>query len=428
MKNSPSIRKKADYKWVIVVLSFLMVMVCLGFCSSPKSLFIAPITSSLGITRSALSLNDSCRFISTAVVNLFFGSLVARFGPKKLILAGFTALISSQLVYSFADNVFGFCLGGTLLGIGLSWTTTTMVGCVVNKWCKEKKGSIMGAILAANGIGGAIAIQILSPVIESGVFGYRTAYRIAALVLTAVGVLVLFFFRNKPAGEDLSAPVSKPKRVRRVSWDGLSFQDALKQPYFYLVALCIFFSGLSLQSVTGIAAAHMKDVGLDPVFVSSVLSLHSLALAGFKFITGFLYDKWGLRPTVTICSSTAVVVMLLLSLLTDSPTGKILALVYGVFSSLSLPLETIMLPIYAGDLFGQRSFDKVLGIFVSINTAGYAVGAPVINWFFDRFGNYSAGLIVCAGLMLFTTVTIQFVITAGHKHQKAETEARKENA
>ena len=172
----------------------------------------------------------------------------------------------------------------------------------------------------------------------------------------------------------------------------------------------------------------MKDVGLDPVYVSSVLSIHSLALAGFKFIAGFLYDKWGLRPTVTICSANAVVVMLLLASLTSSPLGKILALIYAVFSSLSLPLETIMLPIYAGDLFGQRSFDKVLGIFVSINTAGYAAGAPVINWFFDRFGNYNAGLAVCAGLMLFVTVAIQFVITAGHKRQKAEAEARKENA
>ncbi len=424
MKTPKTHIQKPDRKWVIIALCFLMVMVCLGFSSSPKSLFIAPITSALNIKRSALSLNESCRFIATAVVNLFFGSLVARFGPKKLILAGFTALISSQLVYSFADNVFGFCLGGTLLGIGLSWTTTTMVGCVVNKWCKEKKGTIMGAILAANGVGGAIAIQILSPIIESGVFGYRTAYRTAALVLTAVLVLVLFFFRDKTDDPNTDTPAIKAKKSRGVTWEGLSFRDALKQPYFYLTALCIFFSGLALQSVTGIAAAHMKDVGLDPVYVSAILSIHSLALAGFKFITGFLYDKWGLRPTVTVCAASSVVIMFLLSSVTNSPTGKVLALIYAVFSSLALPLETIMLPIYAGDLFGQRSFDKVLGIFVSINTAGYAVGAPVINWFFDRFGNYSAGLIVCAGLMLFVTVAIQFVITAGHKRQNTETEAR----
>jgi MFS family permease len=129
--------RKADYKWVIVVLCFMMVFVCLGFCSSNKSLYTFAITGALGIPRSSFSLNDSCRFITTAIVNMFFGSLVSKFGTKKLICAGFVSLILSCLAYSVATNVFVIYLGGCLLGIGLAWTTTTMVGCVVNKWCKE---------------------------------------------------------------------------------------------------------------------------------------------------------------------------------------------------------------------------------------------------------------------------------------------------
>jgi len=93
-----------------------MVMVCLGFCSSPKSLFIAPVTSALGIDRGLFSINDSMRYVSTAVINIFFGSLIARFGAKKLIAAGFTCLILSQLIYSFATNVLFFYLGGIFLG------------------------------------------------------------------------------------------------------------------------------------------------------------------------------------------------------------------------------------------------------------------------------------------------------------------------
>lgn len=40
------------YRWVIVAASFLMVFVCLGFCSSSKSLYLAAITEALGIKRS----------------------------------------------------------------------------------------------------------------------------------------------------------------------------------------------------------------------------------------------------------------------------------------------------------------------------------------------------------------------------------------
>lgn len=418
MKTLSHEKKRFDYKWVIIALSFLMVMICLGFCSSPKSLFISPVTQALGIDRGLFSINDSMRFIATAVINIFFGTLINRFGAKKLIFAGFSCLIMSQLIYSFATNVFVFYIGGILLGLGLSWTTTTMVGSIVNKWCSESKGTIMGAVLAANGIGGAIAIQIVTPIIEASAFGYRNAYRLVALILFSVCVLIMIFFKNSPSKENASSAQTTKKKKRGHDWSGIAYSDAVKMPYFYCALICIFFTGLTLQSVTGVAAAHMKDCGLDPAYVGTVLSIHSLVLAGFKFLTGFMYDKFGLRTTVNICSFTAVIVMLLLSMITDSLVGKIFAFIYGIFSSLALPLETILLPIYAGDLFGQRSFNKILGIFVSVNTAGYAVGAPMINIIFDKFGSYNPGFILCAVLMTGIIISMQFIISTAHSYQK----------
>ncbi|MBQ6894324.1 MAG: MFS transporter [Clostridia bacterium] len=315
-----------------------MVMVRLGFCSSPKSLFISPVTKALGIDRGLFSINDSMRFISTAVINIFFGAFIKRFGAKKLICAGFICLISSQLIYSFATNVFVFYIGGVLLGLGLSWTTTTMVGSIVNKWCRESKGTIMGAVLAANGVGGAIAIQVITPIIESGDFGYRTAYRCVAVILAVVCTVIMLFFKNSSKNSANEKTDVSKKESRGHDWTGISYSDAVKMPYFYFTLVCIFLTGLTLQSVTGVSAAHMKDIGLDPAYVGTVLSIHSLVLAGFKFLTGFMYDKFGLRTTVNVCSVTAVIVMLLLSMLTNSLIGKIFAMIYGIFSSLALPL------------------------------------------------------------------------------------------
>ncbi|MBQ7717733.1 MAG: MFS transporter [Clostridia bacterium] len=193
----PHYRTK-NYKWVIVALCFLVIFICLGFCSSNKSLYLAAITDALHIKRSAFSINDSFRFISTAVVNVFFGTLVKKFGTKKLIVAGFLCLILSSLIYSYATNIFVFYIGGIFLGIGLSWTTTTMVGCVINKWCKENTGTIMGAVLAANGLGGALAAQIVTPIIyqEGNPFGYQDAYKLVALILLVVSVFIVIFLKR----------------------------------------------------------------------------------------------------------------------------------------------------------------------------------------------------------------------------------------
>ena len=110
------------YRWVIVAASFLMVFVCLGFCSSSKSLYLAAITEALGIKRSLFSINDSCRYIATAVVNLFFGALCARFGRKRLIAAGFACLIASMLLYAYAPNI---CWASALRGRQRRWSAAS---------------------------------------------------------------------------------------------------------------------------------------------------------------------------------------------------------------------------------------------------------------------------------------------------------------
>ena len=137
MKMLKKWQSSTSYRWVIVSVCCLMVLTVLGFCSSSKSIYISPVCEALGISRSAFSINDSCRYIATAVVNIFFGALISKFGAKKLILAGFVSLITSMLIYAQSTNIIGFYIGGIFLGVGLSWTTTTMVGSVVNKWCKK---------------------------------------------------------------------------------------------------------------------------------------------------------------------------------------------------------------------------------------------------------------------------------------------------
>ena len=410
-------RGKFNYAWVIVALCFLMVFVCLGFCSTNKGLYLAPITEALQIHRSLFSFGDSIRYISTAIVNVFFGTLLARFGNKKLILAGFVSLILCMLCYSFANTIALFYVGSMFLGIGVSWTSTSMVGSVVNKWCRNNRGTIMGAILAANGIGGALAAQIVAPIIYGSTFGYRTAYRLVVVILAVTAAIILVFFRENPPAED-SQDAAVTHKKRGDNWIGMDYRSALRQPFFYAAALCIFLTGLVLQSVTTVAAAHMRDVGLDAAYIATVVSVHSLTLAAFKFLTGVLYDRFGLRFTSTLCNSAGIIAMLLLASVTQSPAGKVLAMCYSVISSVAMPLETIMLPLYTSGMFGQKSYSRILGLVVSINTAGYAVGAPLINTVFDLTGSYRSALYICAGIMLFVMVTLQFVLNAANREKK----------
>jgi len=406
---------KIDYKWVIAFLSFVTVFTTLGFCSSTKGLYIGPITEALGISRGAFSVNDSCRYITTSVLNLFFGFLIGRFGARKLMSAGFISLIISSLIYSSAENVYLFYLGGVFLGTGLAWTTTTMVGSVIGKWFKENRGTVMGAILASNGLGAALAIQIVSPIINRSVFGYRDAYRLIAVILLCVGALVIIFFRNSPKDyvDNGSAPAKKKPKGK--TWEGLAFGEIVRKPYFYVALFCIFVTGMILNGIVGVSTPLYRDVGLPADYIALILSIHSLCLTGFKFGIGFFYDRTNLRKTSNTCFITAIVVLIALTFVTNTRLGMILAMFYAIFSSLALPLETVMLPIYSGDIFGEKAYDKVLGIVTSVNTLGFAVGSPAANLCYDITGSYNIAIYLGCALMFVATILMQYVITQAEK-------------
>ena len=410
-----------DYTWVTVALCFLMVMISLGFASSTKSLFPDEIAKALGVERSLVSIGESCRYIATAVVNIFFSLLVTKFGPKKLIGAGFFSLIASMLLYAYANNLVLIYLAGTLLGIGFSFTTTTMVGYVIDLWCAENKGTIMGAVLAANGLGGAIAIQMAGGLIDPAVTGsYRDAYRMIALVLFVTMVILMIFFRDRKRVSYLPTHKQKPskKKKRGKDWEGIPFSLAVRRFYFWGILVCIFCSGLILQGSSGIVAMHLKDVGIDYGAVKALLSFGSVILASAKFLTGFLYDRFGLRVTATFCNLMAIISVFCLAFIQNDALGFALAVTYTVISQFSMPLETIMLPLYASDLFGHRSYVSALGIFVSMNTAGYAVGAPLMNLCYDLTGSYVPALIAVGSVMCAVLILLQVVITLSHREQK----------
>lgn len=409
---------KPNYTWVIVGLCFLSVFASLGFCSSNRSVYLTAITEALNIPRGAFSLNDTFRFITVTVVNLFFGPLVAKFGTKKLMCAGFSCLIGFALINSFATELYMFYLGGILLGLGLAWTNTTMVSTIINRHCTSHKGAITGAVLAANGIGGAIAMQIINPIIfeEGNPFGYRNSYRLVAVILAVVLLLFLFLYREK---KEENAPIAKKKhKMRGEGWEGIEFKEVVRKPYFYIALFCMFLTGTTLQGLAGIAIPHMYDVGLDADYVALLISVSSLMLTGTKFLMGFLFDRVGIRKTANISMTCAFVAIFCLVFLSNSPLGQVLAALRIPFNALAMPLETVMLPLFAAEFFGNKSFDKVVGIFVSASTAGMAVGSPLSNSCFDIFGDYKVAFIVFSVSMALVVGLMQYVFIASKKERK----------
>ena len=412
---------KFDYSWVIIAICFLTVAVSLGLCSSGRTMYLTAITDALNLKRGAFSLNDTFRFITTTIVNLYFGKLIRKFGTKKLICAGFISLIIFAFINSIATELIHFYIGSIFLGVGLSWTSTTMASTIINRWCKKNKGTITGATLAANGIGGAIAVQIISPIIfeEGNPFGYRNSYRLVCSILIVMLLVVLLFFRDNPKGEtEKTVAIGKKRKVRGAGWSGMDYETAVKKPYFYISLLCMALTGFSLQGIGGIATPHLYDVGINVELVAIIASISSVLLTIGKFTVGFLYDRVGMRITMNISFICTFVSLFGLIFVSNTPFGEALAFIRTPFASFATPLETVMLPLFASELFGNKDFDRFVGLFVSASAFGFAFGSPFGNILHDMTGSYNIAFFIFGIIMIFVTIAMQFVLRSANRDRK----------
>lgn len=232
----------------------------------------------------------------------------------------------------------------------------------------------------------------------------------------ASGILVTAFVRE-PDGHTRSGDLKKHK-ICGNSWSGMTFADAVKKPYFYVASVCILLTGVSLQGIVSISAAHLRDVGIDSASIAAILSAHSVALCAAKFLAGISYDKLGLRTTIIICELFGVISFVTLALSNGSVSGITCGFIWGITSSMAIPLETVLVPLIAADLFGEKEFPKIMGVLISINTIGFAISTPIFNFVFDLCDSYLPMLYAVAVMMLVVVAGYHFGLRAADKDRE----------
>ena len=405
------LKKRIEYKWIILAVCFMMEFICLGFCSSNAGMYLTAITETLGFERSLYSLTTSFRHIVSIALSLFFGTLVHKFGTKKLVCVGLLALIASTLTFTYADALYQFYIGGALLGVGVILTGSTMASTVIRHWFDKDVGRYTGIALAANGIGGAVAAQIISPFIySSDPFGYRTAYKISTLAVVVISIVIFVLMK-----EPIDRPIVTSKKKASANWQGLSYKQVQKKPYFYLMAALIFLNGICLESISHSGIAHLKDCGIDGDFIAATSTAALLILTVAKIFIGVVYDKKGLRFTLIACHIIMVISLMMMLFSGNTTLGKVCAMGALVFSQLALPIETVMIPLISADMFGNNALVNVMGVFVACKSAGSCIDAPLCNLVFDLTCSYIPIYVFFTVMMVAVSVAIQLVINMAYK-------------
>lgn len=407
--------ERPGYKWVIAAVCFLTVTIALGFFYNTLSLFLKAVTEELGIPRSLYAATSLASTAASVLIGAVFGKLAGRVRVKTMMLFAVSGVILTTLVYAFAQNALYLVVFWFLEGTSLFFCSTTMISYVINSWFTEHRSTVMGVVMAGSGIGAAVGTQILRPIIigQRSVFGF-TGYRAASCVNSAMLLLLLIviavFFRDPPTRQ--------PEREKEdAAREGPDWETVRRRPMFYLLGACVLVTCLVEHAPVFINAAHMEDIGLQPTYLTNVMSIYAATLFVGKILTGLSGEKLGLSITMTICNLASVISTVCLCLVSPEAPGY--ALAHAILLGCAIPMETVMLPLAVSEMFGQRCYAKIMGLYFGLLCIAYAAGDLLTNGLFDRIGSYRPILFVYAGIMLLFTIAEPIIFAYGRRERAA---------
>ena len=125
--------KSSNYAWVVLIL--LIQFVYAGLTLSTVTLYMEPILEAHPeVSRTAYALTITLNGGANAIMSIFYGKLVEKFGMKKMISFCSLLMIAGVLLYANGTVIWMFYLAAILQGISLCFCSGASCSIIFSKW------------------------------------------------------------------------------------------------------------------------------------------------------------------------------------------------------------------------------------------------------------------------------------------------------
>ena len=240
------ISKKIFFGWYVVAGGFLLMAILHSMMQTCFSLFVVPVTTDMGITRSAFGICNTVVMVVTMLLSPYMGKWLAQKRTTLIFTTCIVGLGLSYASYSLAHAAWHLYVSAFLVGVFSCGAVALPLSIIITNWFKKARGTAISIALAGSGIGGAIISPILTMVIQN--MGWRPAFVIFGIVMIVVEVPVaLFLMRPRPEDMNLQpygADENAPQDVEHKDDDGVPLSALKKYPFFWIYWVGMFVMGL----------------------------------------------------------------------------------------------------------------------------------------------------------------------------------------
>jgi sugar phosphate permease len=376
---------------VAVSAAFLSLFAIVGFALYGLPFFYDFFVRDLGWTRQQVtSGNALSKLIIGPLFGLLAGTMVDRFGPRRLMLVGIViagaALIGlggvhtlSAFYFFYLLNAVGYVLGGPLPSQVL-----------LSRWFDKSRGKAMGIAYLGIGIGGALVPQIANALTQT--MGWRGALRAIGVLMIVIALPAAIFVREAPPLATAVAGSAAP-----------SLTGALRQPAFYLLAIG---SMASIGAVGGTMQNLKLYLSLDRKLaqgeIANVLTIILVGSIAGRLLMGWLADRWAKKHVMLLVYAIVAATIPALAFAPSIVMIKVCAFLFGI----GLGGDYMVIPLMAAELFGLRILGRLMGILLTADGVSEAVVPWTVAAVRESTGSYANGFALLAGLAAVGAVAV----------------------
>jgi MFS family permease len=362
--------------------------------------FFQPLQDAFHWSRAEVSIGTTVAIAMGAVLNPVIGTLIDRFGPRRVGLIGIVLICAAWALLGTATGTRGNWIGlWILVAIGGLCVQPMVWAAAVASRFNAARGLAVGITLVGPASGIAIFPLLATWLIEH--YGWRIGF-VAMGAIWAALLLPLTFLYFRGAADGGRAQRQATKAAADVL-PGLSVREALRTSAFYKLAIAATFFTFTLVGITVHLVPILEDGGIARMTAATLAFAAGICVIVGRLGTGFVLDRFRAPQVAAAAMILPISGCALLLLHGGWWVQAAAALLFGFAMGAEFDLVTYL----ATRHFGLRRFGVLFGIVMVPMASGTATGPLIASTIHDHFHGYDPFLLVAmpmlaAGALLLT--------------------------
>lgn len=394
--------KRVHYGWVVCLAGTVLLFVTMGTVSNGFSVYLPYILEAHGFSHAQTSFLVTLRCLVA-----FFAMLGIGFYYQKCSIRVGTALAAlcagvAFALYSAAETYPVYGLGAAISGLSYGLGSMIPVSILMNRWFVRHRALALSICATGSGIATIVLPPVTTALVEG--LGLKPAFRLEAVGIFLLAILVFLLLRNEPAEKGLKACGWEEAHPAGATEDTGPSHSLTPRLWGLLGCVSLLMGALANPGFTHLSVLYSEE-GFSPLVVAGIISTLGVMLTVGKLLYGACTDRIGGCRASLLFGGLLLVGFVLCCL---SPLESMVITVLTVLCmGIGFPIATIGPSVWASDMTSPDRYPTAVRRLQVIYAGGALAFASVPGILADHFqDSYVPAYLMFSLFMLLALICI----------------------